>query len=144
MRPIRNFDEFMEEGIVKKQSPDKSRAASLRNEALQAEESLKEILDTVGITEKNPNTIIKIAYDIIMENLRAAMIEQGYNAGGQGAHEAEVSFMRKLKFSENDIQFCDQLRYFRNGIAYYGKTFEKNYAEKVVAFLEKFKKIMKK
>ena len=34
-----------------------------------------------------------------------------------------------------------QLRYFRNGILYYGKTFDSEYAEKVIDFT---KKIMKK
>jgi len=42
-----------------------------------------------------------------------------------------------LEYDEKDVQFLNQLRYFRNGIAYYGKSFEKDYAEKVVEFLDK-------
>ena len=72
-----------------------------------------------------------------MRKIRAIMMKDGYFASGHGAHESEVSYLRKLMFSEKDIQFCDELRYFRNGILYYGKTFNKDYAEKTIVFLEK-------
>jgi len=62
------------------------------------------------------------------------MLLKGYNAAGQGAHEAEVSYLRVPGFKENDIQFADQLRFFRNGIVYYGTILDKGYAEKVVEF----------
>ena len=65
------------------------------------------------------------------------MLFEGYNAAGFGAHEAEVSYLRKLGFSEKDIQFADQLRYFRNGILYYGTTLDKEYAEKIIEFTKK-------
>ncbi|MBT4434019.1 hypothetical protein HOD05_02260, partial [Candidatus Woesearchaeota archaeon] len=38
---------------------------------------------------------------------------------------------------DSEIDFADQLRYFRNGILYYGKTFDEEYAHKVIDFLEK-------
>ncbi|MFH1400809.1 MAG: hypothetical protein ABIH41_04780 [Nanoarchaeota archaeon] len=129
---------------MKKQAPDKSRAASLRKETKKTEESLKEIVESVGITQNNPSTIVKIVYDIIMETIRASMLEQGYSSAGRGAHEAEVAFMRDLGFSENHVQFCDQLRYFRNGIMYYGKTCDGEYARKVIEFLERFKRNLTK
>ena len=33
--------------------------------------------------------------------------------------------------------FTNDLRYFRNGILYYGKSFDKEYGEKVLDFLNK-------
>ena len=69
-----------------------------------------------------------------MELIRAKMLLEGYNASGFGAHEAEVSYLRVLGFNENDVQFADQLRFFRNGMLYYGTILDKEYAEKVVAF----------
>lgn len=143
MRPIRNFDEYIEEGIIKKQSPDKSRAKDLRNELGKTGKFLFEIISQIGINDRNANTIIKIAYDVIMEMIRAKMIENGFNASGKGAHEAEVSYLRVLSFNEKDIQFCDQLRYFRNGIMYYGKSFDKSYAEKVISYLDSIEKKLK-
>jgi len=137
MRPIKNFDEFIRNGIVKKQSPDKSRAEFLIKEAEISLEGLKERLEKIGINDKNANSIIKDCYDILMELIRAKMLLEGYNASGQGAHEAEVSYMKPLGFSEAEIQFADQMRYFRNGIVYYGKMLDKEYAEKVVKYTKK-------
>ena len=54
-----------------------------------------------------------------MEIIRAKMLLRGYNASGYGAHEAEVSYLRNLDFNETDVQFLDQMRYFRNGMLYF-------------------------
>lgn len=140
MRPIKEFKEYIKEGIIKEQSPDKSRSTSLKKETQKSEMFLRKIIKNIGITDENANNIIKITYDIIMERIRAEMINQGYNASGRGAHEAEVAYLRKIGFKEKQIQFCDQLRYFRNGIMYYGKSFNKEYAEKTIKFLEEFKR----
>ena len=85
----------------------------------------------------NANNFVKPCYDILMEMIRAKMLLDGYNASGHGAHEAEVSYLRLLGFNEKDIQFADQLRYFRNGILYYGTILDKEYAELVVDFTKK-------
>lgn len=146
MKPVKDFNEFVKEGIAKKQAPDKPRAEFLKNESEQNYNFLKEILNKIELTDKNANSIIKTCYDIIMELIRAAMLQEGYNATGQGAHEAEVSYMRNLKFTENEIQFADQLRYFRNGITYYGTILDAEYARKVIKFTtetrEKLKQAM--
>lgn len=74
-----------------------------------------------------------------MELIRARMLREGFNSVGKGAHEAEVVYLRKLGFKSSEVEFADQLRYYRNGIIYYGKTFDEEYAEKVIRFLEKVK-----
>ena len=45
--------------------------------------------------------------------------------------------LRKLGYSETEIQFVDQLRYFRNGMLYYGTILDKDYAEKVIEFTKR-------
>lgn len=140
MRPIKNFDEFIEDQIVKKQSLDNSRAQNLKKEAMQTEKFLIEIIEKIGINNENTNTIIKLGYDTVMDNIRSEMFIQGYFSSGQGAHEAEVSFLRILGFNERDVQFCDQLRFFRNKIMYNGKSLDKEYALKTIEFLNKFMK----
>lgn len=137
MKPLRHFEEYIEEGIVKRQNPDFPRAVSLAKDAGKSYLFLNKIVKEFLINNENANTIVKLAYDILMDLIRAKMLEKGYNTSGQGAHESEVSYLRELRFNENDIQFCDQLRYFRNGIMYYGKILEKEYAEKVWIFLNK-------
>ncbi|MGM5485297.1 MAG: hypothetical protein ACQEP1_05500 [Nanobdellota archaeon] len=138
MRPLREFEDFFDEGIVRDYKPDFSRAKSLRKESEEAYDFLKNIVESIGINDKNSNTIIKIGYDIIMELIRSKMYERGFKASGQGAHEAEVSFLRNLGFGEKEVYFCDQLRYFRNRIMYNGKSFGKDYAAKVISFTQKF------
>ncbi len=80
---------------------------------------------------------IKDCYDIIMEMIRAHLLLNGYNSSGLYAHEAEVSYMEKMEFSENEVSFMNELRYFRNGITYYGRILNKEYAETVFNFLKK-------
>ena len=137
MKAIKSFNEFIESKIVKKQSPDKSRAEFLIKESGQNYLFLKELIKKIGVKDENANHFIKNSHDIIMELIRAKMLLDGYNASGFGAHEAEVSYLRNLNFREADVQFADQLRYFRNGILYYGTILDKEYAEKVLVFLEK-------
>ncbi len=137
MKPLKEFDEFLVIGTVKKQASDKSRAKFLIREAELSFEGLNERIEKISINNKNANSIIKDCYDIFMELVRAKMLLDGYNASGQGAHEAEVSYMKKLNFNNNDIQFANQLRYFRNGMIYYGTILDEEYAKKVVEFLKK-------
>ncbi len=88
----------------------------------------------MGINVDNINDYVEHCYDIIMFLIRAKMYLDGYYASGQGAHEAEVSYLRKVGFTEKEVQFMDQMRFFRNGILYYGTALDQEYAEKVVKF----------
>lgn len=143
MKRVYEFNEYLRKGIVKKQLPNKSRAEDLINEAERKGNTLKMVLERIGLLDENSNDIIESCYDIMMNLIRAKMLMEGFNSSGVGAHEAEVSYLRELDFSELDVQFVNQLRYFRNGIIYYGKRFNKEYAQKVLNFLEKFKKKLK-
>ena len=137
MKPIKNFEEFIKQGVVKKQSPDKSRAEFLINEAKNSFDVLNEKVEKIGISNKTANSMIKDCYDILMEIIRAKMLFDGYNASSFRAHEAEISFLRILGFNEKDVQFADQIRFFRNGMLYYGTILDKEYAEKVLEFTKK-------
>ena len=137
MRNLKEFEEFLKEGVVKKRFPDEFRANDLINESNKTFRSIVEIVEKIGINELNINTIIKESYDAIMGLIRSKMLLKGFCSSGKGAHEAEVAYLKELNFSESDVQFANQLRYFRNGIMYYGKRFDKEYVEKVFDFLSK-------
>lgn len=137
MKGIKNFEEYIEEGIVKRIKPDINRAKFLKQEVYKRLDFLKVLLDKVGLKEDNANYIIENCYNILSELLRTKMLKDGYSASGIGAHEAEVSFMKKIGFSDSETIFMNDLRYFRNGIHYYGKILDKEYAEKVLEFLNK-------
>jgi len=134
MKPIKQFEEFIKENIVKKQTPDKSRAEFLTKESERDYKYLLKLIEQIKITDENANLIVKSCYDILMQTIRAKMLLEGYNATGQGAHEAETSYTRNLKFNEKEVQFLDQIRYFRNGMLYYGTILDKEYAKQVLEF----------
>lgn len=137
MRLPRKFEEYLNEGIITKISADKSRAMFLIEESSNTLEGLNERAEIIGINNKNANSIIKDCYDIIMELVRAKLLLTGYNSLGQYAHEAEVAYLMELGFSDNDVAFLNELRYYRNSVTYYGKILDKNYAEKVFDFMKK-------
>lgn len=144
MKPLKSFKEYLEEGIAKKQTPDFSRARSLIKESEKSYKMLREILVKISLNSQNANYIIKNSYDIIMELIRAKTLSDGFNSSGRGAHESEVAYLRKMSFKETEVQFANQLRYFRNGILYYGKNFDSEYAKKVLDFLNKIHLRLKK
>ncbi len=141
---MNDFEEFLRKGIVKKQSPDKARSKNLMSEANRKFEQIKRVVSKIGVDNQNSNDIIEDCYDVILGLIRAKMFLKGFGSSGLGAHEAEVSFLKKLKFEEYEIEFINRLRCFRNGILYYGKRFDKEFADKVWTFLNKiyFKLVM--
>ena len=134
---LKQFHEYITGGIVKQVKANPERAKSLILEAERRINSLKERLDKLGIKNENANDYIEYCYEIIMHLIRAKLYLEGYSSSGQGAHEAKVSYLRVLKFSEKEIKFIDQMRYFRNGISYYGTLLDAEYAEKVTEFTVK-------
>ena len=143
MKPLKSFDEFLIVGIVKKQSPNKSKAKFLVQETEVSFEGLNERLDKMGINNKNANSIVKDCYDILMGLIRARMCLDGYKSVGAGAHEAEVAYMKILKINQKDVDFINQIRYFRNGTIYYGTILDEVYAQKVVDFTKRMYSILK-
>ena len=144
MRFPKLFEEFIKEGIVKRIAINKERARSLTKESERKMNSLNEQLDKIGVKDENANDYVEYCYDIISYLIRAKLYLEGYNASGQGAHEAEISYLRVLEFTEKEIQFADQMRYFRNGILYYGTALDKEYAEKIIDFTKRIYPKLKK
>lgn len=137
MKPLKLFEEFLKGGTINQKTPDFARANSLLSEAQKRKEFLLEMQKKLEISDKNANYFIENVYDALMELIRAKLLIEGYKSSGEGAHEAEVSFLRELNFPEPDVRFMNDLRYFRNGIKYYGKNFDKDVAAKALSFLNK-------
>ncbi len=134
---MKAFQEYIEEGVMIRISANPARAKSLLLESERKMLSLKERLDKIGIKNENANDYVEYCYDLIMHLVRAKLYLEGYYARGQGAHEAEVSYLQVLEFREEEIRFMDQMRFFRNGILYYGTLLDAEYAEKVISFTKK-------
>ena len=135
MRILRQFEEFLEDGTVRKRSPNIPRARSLMEESMKRREFLGQMMDKIGISDANANYFIENSYDVLIELIRAGMLLEGFDSSGRGAHEAEVAYLRRMGFSENKVRFMNSLRYFRNGIKYYGKAFDSEYGKRVLDFM---------
>jgi len=144
MKAPDKFEEYVKKGIVKKQRPDFSRATHLQKVSTISKLDIDNRLKNEGPTDINANALIKESYDLVMQLIRSKMLTLGYNSLGLGAHEAEVAFLRDLKFIEKDILFWNKLRRSRNGITYYGHIFDKEDAEDVITFLKKIYPELKK
>ena len=140
MKLPNRFEYYVNKGIIRKISPDKSRAEFLIKESKLGLEGLKERVKMMGVNNRNANSIIKDCYDIIMEIIRAKLLLKGYSSSGIYAHEPEVSYLRQLGFFDSEISFLNELRYFRNSITYYGKLLDTEYERKVLRFLDKIYK----
>ena len=131
---LRKFEEFLKDGTVKKQTSNLQRALSLVKESEIKKNFLDVSMQNIPKDKMNANFIVDYCYDIIMELLRAKMFIDGYNAGN--SHEAEVSYMVVIGFSQEDTRFMNELRYYRNGKKYYGTILEMEYARKSLRFLD--------
>lgn len=140
----KEFKEYIQKGVIRKVSVNKSRAAFLINESQKSLEGLHERIGIIGINNKNANSIIKDCYDVLMELTRAKLLLAGYSSAGQFAHEAEVSYLKEMGFPDNDVSFLNDLRYFRNSVTYYGKILDVEYAESVVEFTKRIYPKLKK
>jgi hypothetical protein len=132
--PLPKFEEYVHRGIVKKQMPDTPRARFLIECSEKAFIGLTRRMRGEKLDEFNANSIIKECHDIILELIRAKMFLSGFSASGNFSHEAEVSYLRTFNFEEKEIEFMNELRYLRNGIVYYGKILDADYAKRVFEF----------
>ena len=138
---MKKFEEFMRLGFAKKQTPNNERAKSLVEESEDKYKFLQTALKSVPKDQMSANFVVESCYDILIELIRAKMFIDGFNSNN--SHEAEISYMERIKFSEAEIRFMDELRYNRNGIKYYGKRFELEYAEKVLKFVKQIQPKLK-
>src|SRR3989344_7599825 len=137
MKLPKEFEYYLQKGIARKTTPDIPRARFLATESEISFEGLKEMMQKIGINDRNSNLAIKNYYDILMGLIRAKLLLEGYISSGNYAHEAEISYFKKFNLSDKEVSFLNELRYFRNSVTYYGKILDKEYAEKVMKFTEK-------
>ncbi|MDD5417681.1 MAG: hypothetical protein PHW96_02215 [Candidatus Nanoarchaeia archaeon] len=144
MKPLKEFKEYLENGTAKRISPNNERAKSLISESERKIHSLKERIEKIGVKDTNANDYVEYCYDIIMLLIRAKMYKEGVTTAGQGSHEAEVAYLGMLGFDEKETRFMNELRYYRNGILYYGTILDAEYAFKVIEFIKKIRVKLKK
>ncbi len=128
MKPLRDFKEYVRSRVVETRPTNTERVHSLEAESAHRAAYVDSVCKNLGINESTANYIIESCYDTLIALARARLIEANYYARGEGAHEAEVAFLRTIDVPESDINFLNELRYRRNRILYYGDRYDTVYA----------------
>ena len=134
---MKEFREFLKDNTIRKQGAKPARAKDLLNETTKRYKFLK----TIQQKEEFAIYITENAYDIIRELLEAKLYLEGYKSG---SHEATISYLKELGYSEHDLKFLDAVRVIRNGIKYYGEGSNLGFALQVLDFLERISPNLRK
>ncbi len=126
-----NFQDCINEGSTKKQTPDKARANSLIVTAKERISLIKEI------NEKNCNFVFEDYYISIMEILQAICFSKGLNV----LNHICLGYYIKDELKREDLyKIFDNIRFKRNSLTYYGNRMDFATAKDAI---EKSKKIIK-
>ena len=135
---LSDFEEYLAKGIARRITPNKFRAGSLVDDSSKRRKFLEQLTKNVVLIDENANYFIEEVYDVLISLIRARMLLDGFEASGNYSHEAEVSYLKELKFADFEVNLMNELRQFRNGVKYYGKRYNKETAEKILGFLKSF------
>jgi len=128
---MKEFDYFLKNGDVRKVSRDIELAKSLVND-------MNERINKASLLDSE--VFAKIVYENFYDALRdfsdAVLAVKGFKSY---SHQASISYLRKVGFSESIIMDLDNFRYKRNSSKYYGEVIFSEDSEDIKKF---YKKIM--
>ena len=117
--------------------PDRQKAKALKKMAFV---TLARIDETD--IEKYPSHTVTDYYDVIHKLMEALSLTEGIKIKGEGAHQELIEYIAiKHHFDEQTRQFLQQMREYRNRIAYEGFMIHKNY---ILLHRERILQIIKK
>jgi len=125
---MREFENFLKTGEVRRQGKNESLANALIKSS---EKSLKNI-QRIKVDELNAESVVSEVYDLIRELIEAKLSLEGYKSY---SHEATIFFLKNFSFNDFEINFLDNLRKVRNKIKYYGKEINTEEALKIIDFM---------
>lgn len=136
---IETFHYYLENGFVRKASPDKGEAEALMNKA---EGRLKFSIKTREITENTASYIFEDIYECLREASQALMSLKGFKPY---SHEVIISFLKEFfNFPESDILAFDRYRILRNKTIYRGEKISTETCKEALTFLLTFLPKIKK
>ncbi len=131
-----NFQNFINQGKVRKATPDKFMAESIIKNT---SEDLK-FLEQMKLTELSKRKIVSNYYDSLISLLEAIAPLKGYKIY---SHEAFTYFLKeKLSQDVLSVKF-DRFRKIRNGLNYYGKSLQLNEAQEILTEMKRMLKEIK-
>lgn len=126
-----SFDFFLNQGDVKKTTPDPELAKSLINDMDERLAKTK-LLDTTIF----PKIIFENIYDALRDFCDALLITDGFKSY---SHQASIYYLLKKGFDISVVKELDQFRYKRNGSKYYGVSISIDEAKDINEFYKRIK-----
>jgi hypothetical protein len=130
--------------MIIKVTPDMQKVSALRK---MAQITLERVEETDII--KYASNVLNDYYDIIHKLSEAVSLINGVKIKGDGAHQELIDFVcKKLKINDGKRIFLQQMRDYRNRIAYEGFIVNKNYISlnkgKINEIIDKLSESVKK
>jgi|SRR3989344_402167 len=125
-----NFKDFINDGKVRKATPDRFMAESIIKNTF---EDLK-FLEQTKLTEFSKRKVVSNYYDSLRSLLEAISLLKGYKIY---SHEAFTYFLKE-ELNQNLLSLkFDRFRKIRNGLNYYGKSIQLNEAKEIIEELKR-------
>jgi len=126
-----SFDIFLNEGDVKKITPDLELAKSLIKD-------MKERISKSNLLDVNifPKIIFENVYDSLRDFCDAMLAINGFKSY---SHQASIYYLLKKGFDISVVKEMDQFRYKRNGSKYYGVPIIVDEAKDIKTFYKRIK-----
>ena len=125
---IKPFEEYIKEGEVEKQLPDKNEAQALMAKAERRLAYVKER----PVQEQNADLIFEDTYDVMREASQALMSATGYKPL---THEVVVAYLRdKERLDQSIVEKFDSYRKLRNRSQYSAQKINALKAQEAIAF----------
>ena len=112
---MKEFNIFLEQGVVKKITPNLNLIKSIYEDAIKRIEFYKKL----ELNEESSKFILENIYESLRELADAVLVKDGYKSY---SHEASIIYLKKYNISLSDINDFDRLRKIRNNSKYYGKN----------------------
>ena len=135
---IKPFQYYLDEKLVKRQSPNSEEACSLMTKSLERFEYIKK----QEITNTTASFVFEDIYEAFREAAQALMSLKGFKPY---SHEALIAFLKKFhNLSEEDSSSFNRYRILRNKTVYSAATVSIEVCKQSLAFLERFLPKLKK
>lgn len=130
---MKDFEFYINEGKIKKQTPDINLAKSLKKDALERINQVKQL--NIDFFSK---LIYENTYDALRDILDAILTINGYKSY---SHEGSISFLKTTNINIEIIEALNEFRYKRNSSKYYGKSIDKYEAQEILEFFENYSEL---
>ncbi len=132
-----SWEDCLEEGLVRKASPDKELAKSL----VKMSENRINFIKSVSTDVTNAPILLAECYEALREICEATIALKGFKVY---SHQCITYFLKDILSESNIAEIFDKFRKIRNSINYYGRTItvdeSKNGIEEILEIIDKLKK----